>query len=157
MQEMHVWFLGQDNLLEAGMATHSNTLAWRIQWTEEPGGLHSMGSQRVRHDWATEHTHTYYNGQNPEYWQLWMLVRIWSNVNFHSLLEGMQHGTVTLEDSLSGSYKTKHILTIRSSNHAPWYLSKGAVNSGPHKNCTQMLITTLFIIVQTWKQPRCPW
>ena len=36
--------------LEEGMATHSSILAWRIPWTEEPGGLHSMGSQRVRHD-----------------------------------------------------------------------------------------------------------
>ena len=36
--------------LEEGMATHSSTLAWRILWTEEPGGLQSMGSQRVRHD-----------------------------------------------------------------------------------------------------------
>jgi len=35
------------------MATHSSILAWRIPWTEEPGGLQSMGSQRVGHDWAT--------------------------------------------------------------------------------------------------------
>ena len=41
--------------LEKGMATHSNILAWRIPWTEEPGGLQSMRSQRVGHDWA--HTH----------------------------------------------------------------------------------------------------
>ena len=39
--------------LEKGMATHSSILAWRIPWTEEPGRLQSMGSQRVRHDWAT--------------------------------------------------------------------------------------------------------
>ena len=39
--------------LEKEMATHSSTLAWKIPWTEEPGGLQSMGSQRVRHDWAT--------------------------------------------------------------------------------------------------------
>ena len=38
------------SLMEEGMATHSSTLAWRIQWTEEPGGLQSMGSQRVGHD-----------------------------------------------------------------------------------------------------------
>ena len=36
------------------MATHSSILAWRVPWTEEPGGLQSVGSQRVRHDWATE-------------------------------------------------------------------------------------------------------
>ena len=39
--------------MEKAMATHSSTLAWKIPWTEEPGGLQSMGSQRARHDWAT--------------------------------------------------------------------------------------------------------
>ena len=38
------------------MGTHSSILAWRIQWTEEPGGLQSMGSQRVRHTWPTKHS-----------------------------------------------------------------------------------------------------
>ena len=42
------------NSLEKEMATHSSILAWRIPWTEEPGGLQSMGSQRVRHDLVTE-------------------------------------------------------------------------------------------------------
>ena len=41
---------GWDNPLEEGMATHSSILAWRIPWTEEPGGLQSMGLQRVGHD-----------------------------------------------------------------------------------------------------------
>ena len=42
------------------MATHSGILAWEISWTEEPGGLQSLGSQRVRHDRATNtHTHTH--------------------------------------------------------------------------------------------------
>ena len=50
MQETQVQSLGQDGPLEKGMATFSNILAWRIQWTEEPGGLQSMGSQRVGHD-----------------------------------------------------------------------------------------------------------
>ena len=45
--------------LEEGMATHSSILAWRIPWTEEPGGLQSTGSQRVGHDWSdVAHTHT---------------------------------------------------------------------------------------------------
>ena len=43
-------FLGWEDPLEEGMATHSSTLAWRIPWTEEPGGLRSMGSQRIGHD-----------------------------------------------------------------------------------------------------------
>ena len=47
-----VWFLGQEDPLEKQMATHSSILAWRFPWTEEPGGLQSMGSQGVRYDWA---------------------------------------------------------------------------------------------------------
>jgi len=50
MQETQVQSLGQEDPLEKEMATHSRILAWRIPWTEEPGGLQSMGSQRVGHD-----------------------------------------------------------------------------------------------------------
>jgi len=57
MQETWVWFLGWQDPLEKGMATHSSILAWRIPGTEEPGGLQSMGLQRVGYDWATKHTH----------------------------------------------------------------------------------------------------
>ena len=49
-QETGVRSLGQEDPLEKGMATHSSILAWRIPWREEPGGLPSMGSQRVGHD-----------------------------------------------------------------------------------------------------------
>ena len=47
---MQVQSLGREDPLEERMATHSSTLAWRIPWTEEPGGLQPMGSQRVGHD-----------------------------------------------------------------------------------------------------------
>ena len=50
MSEKWVQSLGQEDLLEEEMATHPSILAWTIPWTEEPGGLQSMGSQRVRHD-----------------------------------------------------------------------------------------------------------
>ena len=46
---MGVQSLGLEDTMEEGMATHSSILAWRTPWTEEPGGLWSMGSQRVRH------------------------------------------------------------------------------------------------------------
>ena len=52
MLETWVWSLDQEDLLEEGMATHSSILAWRIPWTEEPGGLQSIGSQRGRHNWS---------------------------------------------------------------------------------------------------------
>ena len=52
MQKMQVRSLGGEDLLEKEMATCSSILAWEIPWTEEPGGLQSVGSQRVRHDLA---------------------------------------------------------------------------------------------------------
>ena len=50
MEEAWVQFLGQEDPLEKGLATHSSILAWEISWTEEPGGLPSIVLQRVRHD-----------------------------------------------------------------------------------------------------------
>ena len=53
MWEIWVWSLGQEDPLEKGMSTHSNVLAWRIPWTEEPGELQFLGLQKGGHDWAT--------------------------------------------------------------------------------------------------------
>ena len=58
-QESRVWSLGQEVPLE--VATHSSILAWRILWTEEPGGLQSIGSLRVRHSWMTNTFHFFYH------------------------------------------------------------------------------------------------
>ena len=52
MRETRVRALGWEDPLEKEMATNSSTIAWKIPWTEEPGRLQSMGSQRVGHDWA---------------------------------------------------------------------------------------------------------
>ena len=52
MQETWLQSLGQEDPPEKGMATQSRILAWRIPWTEDPGGLQSMGLQTVRHNWA---------------------------------------------------------------------------------------------------------
>ena len=52
-QETWLWSLGQEDSLEKGMAPYSSILAWRIPWTEEPGGLESKGLQRVVDDWGT--------------------------------------------------------------------------------------------------------
>ena len=57
---MPVQFMGWEDPLEEGMATHSSIRAWRIPWTEEPGGLESIELQKVRHDWndlACMHTY----------------------------------------------------------------------------------------------------
>ena len=55
MQETCVQSLVREDLLEKEIATHSSILAWKTPWTVEPGRLQSMGSQRVGHNWATEH------------------------------------------------------------------------------------------------------
>ena len=65
MQETWAQSLGQEDPLEKEMATYSSILAWRILWTEEPGSLQSMGSQRVRHDWATN---AHPQNKNPLHW-----------------------------------------------------------------------------------------
>ena len=56
MEEIRVQSPGQEDPLEKEMATHSSILAWEISWTEEPGRLQSMGSQRVGYDLVTKHT-----------------------------------------------------------------------------------------------------
>ena len=61
MQETRVQFLGWEDRLEKAMATHSSVLAWEIPWTEEPGGLQSMGLQRVGHNLLTKQQHGDYS------------------------------------------------------------------------------------------------
>ena len=70
IQETQIPSLGGKDPLEKKMAIHSSILAWEIPWTEEPGSLQSMGSQRGGHDWA--HTHT--QGIVPVYLYVGMCV-----------------------------------------------------------------------------------
>ena len=67
---MRVWSLGREDALAEGIATHSSVLAWRIPWTEEPGGLQSLGLQRVGlKQWST--VYIYVNMYSLfSYWQL---------------------------------------------------------------------------------------
>ena len=58
VQETRVQHPGQEDPLENGLATHCSILAWEIPWTEEPGGLQSMGRKRVRHDFMTKQQHS---------------------------------------------------------------------------------------------------
>ena len=68
IQETWVPSLGQEVALEKGMATHSSLLAWRIPWTEKPGGLQSMGSQRVRHNWASNTLTLFWKPEEVRKW-----------------------------------------------------------------------------------------
>ena len=65
MQKTWVQSLGQEDPLEKGMAIHSSILAWKTQWTEEPGGLRSTGSQRVRYELVTNSTKTPKHSPGP--------------------------------------------------------------------------------------------
>ena len=67
MWEMWVQSLGQEDPLEKGMATHSSILALKIPWTEETGGLQSIGSQRVGNNWS-DLAHMYPNGKGRNTW-----------------------------------------------------------------------------------------
>ena len=87
VQETRVQSLGWEDPLEKKMATHSSILAWKISWTEEPGGLQSMGSQRVGHDWATNTYLLYWLCQNlwlcgsqkncVKFWKKWEYQTTW--------------------------------------------------------------------------------
>ena len=68
MWETQVQSLGWEDPLEKGMATHPSILAWRIPWTEEPGGLRSVGLQRARHDWATNTFIQYLSWKMSFFW-----------------------------------------------------------------------------------------
>ena len=75
MQETRVQSLSWEDPPEKGMAVHSSILAWRIPWTEEPGGLQSMGLQMVRHEWATNTTTIKIS---PEFYLLIPLILNWT-------------------------------------------------------------------------------
>lgn len=72
------------------------------------------------------------------------------------MLVVLQNGADTLEDILAVSHKTKYTLTIGYLRYAPWHVHKGLKRYVYSKSCTWMFIVTLFIIAQTWKQPRYP-
>ena len=75
-QEMRIWSLSRGDPLEKETATHSSILAWKIPWTEKPGGLQSKGLQRIGHNWATQHTHRVSN--------LSITLRVWNAwLSFH--------------------------------------------------------------------------
>ena len=82
--ETQVGFLVWEDYLEKGMTTDSSILAWRIPWTEEPGGLQFIGSQRLRHDWSDSmhtharthtHAHTHTHTQRRDHGRDWYFSR----------------------------------------------------------------------------------
>ena len=98
MRETWVWSLGGEDPLEKEMATYSSTLAWKTPWTEEPGRLQSLGSQRVRHDWVTSlpswelHPHnlpSHFSRVSPS---TTVILKVRISVYIHSLLSFTKRG-----------------------------------------------------------------
>ena len=83
LQETQVWSLGQEDPLEEETATHSSILAWKIPWTEEPGRLQFMGSQRIGHNWVTNifffkvTSSEISQTEKEKYFMLSLICRIW--------------------------------------------------------------------------------
>ena len=84
-QETWVWSLGQEDPLEKGMATHCSVLAWKIPWTEEPGGLQSMGCKKLDTEWFLNYKKI--KGTNNTYH--WQIYRIPSgrSLNWYNILQ----------------------------------------------------------------------
>ena len=101
MQEPQVQPLGQEDSLEEGIATHSSIPAYRISWTEQPGTLQSIRSQRVGHEWidlARTKTHIVYVSLRLEglvylfiFGRTSILIHIWKGSYIYSYLEGPVH------------------------------------------------------------------
>ena len=132
MQETWVRSLGQEDPLEKGMATHSSILAWRITWTEEPGGLRSMGSQRLGHDWATEH----YRHKT--------FTSLVFNHEDGKVVQHLLHETVNVDCS---HHTTNCLLCLR----IRWYIPL-AVNSKERTN----ILSTRWELCDSWHSPFCP-
>ena len=127
--EMWVWSLSQEYPLEEGMAPHFGILVWRISWTEQPGGLQSMGSQRVRHDWSDlvcmnihthTHTHTHTNNMPQMLWRKWALKRKWIHCNCCE--GGLASCPVQLSPAFGETSVERSVLShLGSPSWKPWF------------------------------------
>ena len=109
MQEMEVLSLGWEDHLKKEMATHFNILAWKIPWTEEPGRLQSMGSQRVGHDWTTSLS--------------FFLSFPISGKEFCHVSPAMFHGGMLLQDLLFLTFQISYPINHWCLCHCLWGLS----------------------------------
>ena len=117
MQETWVQSLGQKDPLEKEMATYSSILTWEIPWTEEPGGLQSMGSQRVGHDLATKQQQQQIHicnkslKENTVIWKTHFVVA----VTFEKVWGGIiveRSKQLLMFPKLNGEYTTIYIVTF---------------------------------------------
>ena len=136
MRETHVWSLGWEDSLKKRIATHSSILAWRIPWTEEPGRLQFMGSQRVGHDWVTN-TFTFTVINTVWYWWKKRQIHQWDGigsqkkghiniVKWHLTKQKRQCDSGKLFFSTNGAEKNEHLYAKKGkkSKHRPYTLHK---------------------------------
>ena len=119
------WSQGWEDPLEEGMATHSSIVAWRVPWTEEPGGLQSMGPKRVGHDWS---------GLACTYPYIYYLVKYF--------VSSMHFFPVEIQDDCSENWELKgKVITKgwRSWNHFSW----NPPSVGKFKYIMLLLLTVL--------------
>ena len=179
IQETRVQSLGREDPLEKGMAIHSSVLDWRIPWTEEPGRLQFMGSQRVGHDWGTN-THTGSGQLSPKWsffscllgfwchepawlpWDSWALQGMWeiSSCFYHSALLGVKSvqcpGLYARE--LEGASPRMRVNTAL----LPWILGqtlyphtlfkRRLLPAGENKSAVNRTELTLCLLIGGWNQ-----
>ena len=116
MQEMQVPRLVQEEPLEEEMATHSNILAWKIPWTEEPGGLQCIGTQRVGHDEATSLHYISIRMSKSRPLTTQNVSEDVEQQNSCLLLAAVKNGTATLEDSWVFSHSDQFSCSVMSNS-----------------------------------------
>ena len=112
VQETWVQSLGWEDPLEEGMATHSSLLAWKTPWTEELGGLWYMGSQRVRHNWATKHTRFNLTEISSAHLSQSTLTRVPSLLTWRLTLEDIRYTKVCQLDTAKCGSKCTFLVLI---------------------------------------------
>ena len=145
MRETQVWSLGQEDPLQKSLATHSSTLAWRIPWTEKPGGLQSMSSQLDTTEWltlslsqqtwcpwpGTEHQQVPFVSFSPAQGPFWLIAlfllqstQLWKGKSriteilvFHHLSYGILQGVNILKFEEKETLDAQKVLL----SQIPWY------------------------------------
>ena len=124
MQETQVWSLDWEYTIKKGMATHSSILAWRILFTEEPGGLQSMGSQRVRDDWTIKHTHTH---------DMYMIYVLFQIIFHYRFLQGTEYSSLCYGLYTVGLCLFYGSVYMFIPNSTPYVYPSPSLPSGNHK------------------------
>ena len=161
MQEAWFWSLGREDPLEEEMATHCSVLAWRIPWTEEPGRLWSMGSQRVRQDWTTNLSLSPWNPsmcmRSPIFVKPWTPT-LTPKLNWEVRSQPLMHGW-RFSSNLEGKSPSRHpvLPSLFLSRNPLWGCSHPSLVSSPPSTEASYLSPTPFchmiMLLQLYSEP----